>query len=191
VREILLAGLLLGVAGCGNQRPLLFHAGVGQRSSLNEIKALYEAQSPKAKVHFSYKGSGYFLADITRSREGDLYLPGEEFYLLQAAARGFIKDYDPKTDVAAQFATVILTPRDNPANVRKVSDFARPGLRVGIDESHSLRGRESDLLKPRLRCRAGEGGQGRLLPGRRIDRGRHALAGPGREGREGRDDTRH
>jgi len=59
-------------------------------------------------------------------------LPGEEFYLLQAVERGFIADYDPRRDIAAHFVTVIITPRGNPKNIRKVEDFARPGVRVGL-----------------------------------------------------------
>ncbi len=113
-------------------RDLLFHAGVGQRSSLNEIKYRWETRYPGKKVNFSYKGSGYFIADISRSRQGDLFMPGEEFYLLQAQERGFIESYDPETDIAAYFVTVIITPRGNPKNIRKIEDFARPGVRVGL-----------------------------------------------------------
>jgi molybdate transport system substrate-binding protein len=84
------------------------------------------------EVNFSFKGSGYFIADLARSGEGDLYLPGEEFYLLQAVERGFVTDYQPGRDVVASFVTVILTPRGNPKQVRRVADFARPGVRVGL-----------------------------------------------------------
>jgi molybdate transport system substrate-binding protein len=99
---------------------------------LNEIRDLFQARCPEVRVDFAYKGSGYFIADIARSQEGDLYMPGEEFYLLQAVERGFITDYDPKRDVAAYFVTCIITPRGNPENVRTIQDFARPGLRVGL-----------------------------------------------------------
>lgn len=84
------------------------------------------------QVNFSFKGSGYFLPDLSRSREGDLYMPGEEFYLLQAVERGFVKDYDPARDIAAYFVTVILTPRDNPKHIKGIEDFAKPGFRVGL-----------------------------------------------------------
>ena len=133
-RVVAAAGLaLVACLGCGKERKvLLFHAGVGQRSSLNEIKELFCQRHPEVEVNFAYKGSGYFIADITRSHEGDLYLPGEEFYMLQAVERGFIADYDPRRDIAAYFITVIITPRGNPKNIRKVEDFARPGVRVGL-----------------------------------------------------------
>jgi len=120
------------LGGCTEKESLFFHAGVGQRSSLNEIKDLFQKRHPKVQVNFSYKGSGYFIADITRSKEGDLFMPGEEFYLLQAAERGFIEDYDPGRDVAAHFITVILTPRGNPKQIKRVEDFARPGIKVGL-----------------------------------------------------------
>jgi len=120
------------VCGAGQTEPLLFHAGVGQRSSIDEIRDLFLSRNPGTEVNFSYKGSGYFIADITRSREGDLYMPGEEFYLLQAVERGFITDYDPQRDIAAYFVTVIITPKGNPKNIQRIEDFAKPGVRVGL-----------------------------------------------------------
>ena len=121
----------------GGEKNILFHAGLGQRSSLNDIKKLFEKRNPDIKVNFSYKGSGYFIADITRSKQGDLFMPGEEFYLLQAVERGFLTDYDPKTDIPAYFVTVIVTPRGNPKNIRCIEDFARPGVRVGLGNPRS------------------------------------------------------
>jgi molybdate transport system substrate-binding protein len=130
---LVLAVLLAG--GCQDQtRTLLFHAGAGQRSSLDEIVAIFEERNPQVEVELAYKGSGYFLADVEASREGDLYMPGEEFYLRQAAERGFIRDYHPGKDLAAYFVTVILTPAGNPKGIRKVADFAKPGVRVGLGD---------------------------------------------------------
>jgi molybdate transport system substrate-binding protein len=114
---------------------LLFHAGTGQRSSLDEVAEVFEQRHPDLRVDFSYKGSGYFLADLTLSKEGDLYMPGEEFYLLQAKDRGFVADYNPETDIPAYFITVIITPKGNPKNIRSISDFANPGVRVGLGDS--------------------------------------------------------
>ena len=126
-------GILALPAGCKpKQAVLLFHAGAGQRSSLDEIASVFAARNPGVRVDFSYKGSGYFLSDLTASRKGDLYMPGEEYYLKQAVERGFITDYIPSRDVAAHFITVIITPRGNPKGVESIADFARPGIRVGL-----------------------------------------------------------
>lgn len=116
---------------------MLFHAGAGQRSSLDEIRRLYLERHPEARIDFSYKGSGYFLADLQRSREGDLYLPGEEFYLLQAQERGLVASYDPEKDIAAYFVTVMLTRRGNPQGIRTLEDLARPGIRLGLGNPRS------------------------------------------------------
>ena len=123
------------VGGCarGKER-LLFHAGAGQRSSLNEVAELFKERHPGVRVDYAYKGSGYFLADVTASREGDLYMPGEEFYLKQAVDRGYITDYDPKSDIVAYFVTVIITTKGNPKDVRSVKDFVKRGLRVGLGD---------------------------------------------------------
>jgi molybdate transport system substrate-binding protein len=121
----------------GGEKSILFHAGLGQRSSLNDIKKVFEKRNPDIKVNFSYKGSGYFIADITRSKQGDLFMPGEEFYLLQAVERGFLTDYNPKTDIPAYFVTVIVTPRGNPKNIKSIEDFAKPGVRVGLGNPKS------------------------------------------------------
>lgn len=131
-----LALMLAGPAWAG-ETELLFHAGVGQRSSLNEIKQVWESRHPDQRVNFSYKGSGYFIADLTRSRQGDLFMPGEEFYLLQAKERGFVDDYNPATDIPAYFVTVIITPAGNPKNITGIKDFARPGVRVGLGNPRS------------------------------------------------------
>jgi molybdate transport system substrate-binding protein len=135
VAAVLIMALSGAISGCRKPPPrLLFHAGAGQRSCIDEITGIFTARHPGVKVDCSYKGSGYFLADIATSRTGDLYMPGEELYLIQAAEKGYIEDYHPETDVPAYFITVMITPRGNPKKIRSVEDFARPGVRVGLGD---------------------------------------------------------
>jgi molybdate transport system substrate-binding protein len=134
---LVLASFFLVTQAYGKEKRILFHAGLGQRGALNEIKGVFEKENPDIKVNFSYKGSGYFIADITRSKQGDLFMPGEEFYLMQAVERGFLTDYNPATDIPAYFITVIITPKGNPKNIKKIEDFARPGVRVGLGNPRS------------------------------------------------------
>ena len=134
---MVVSSIFLVTQAYGGEKSILFHAGLGQRSSLNDIKKVFEKRNPDIKVNFSYKGSGYFIADITRSKQGDLFMPGEEFYLMQAVERGFLTDYDPKTDIPAYFVTVIITPKGNPKNIKTIEDFARPGVRVGLGNPRS------------------------------------------------------
>ena len=127
--------MLLSVAAFAlaeEKTEMLFHAGVGQRSSLMDIEKILAKRYPDLELNFSFKGSGYFIADIERSKEGDLYMPGEEFYLLQALERGYADPYDPVKDSPAYFMTVIITPKGNPAKITKIADFARPGVKVSL-----------------------------------------------------------
>jgi len=126
--------LVLGLAsGCKGDPPaLLFHAGAELRSSLDEVATAFAARTPGVRVDFSYKGSGFFIADLTASQTGDLFMPGEEYYLLQAGEKGFVAEYDPKTDIPAHFITVIITPKGNPKGIKTIQDFSRPGVRVGL-----------------------------------------------------------
>lgn len=64
-------------------------------------------------------------------------MPGEEFYLMQAVERGFVTDYNPKTDIPAYFVTVIITPKGNPKNIKSIDDFAKPGVKVGLGNPKS------------------------------------------------------
>jgi molybdate transport system substrate-binding protein len=131
-------GLLLVCVSCGKEvKSMLFHAGVGQRSSLDEIGELFQKRNPGVRVDFAYKGSGYLLSDITISKQGDLYMPGEESYMVQAVDRGLVSDYNPKTDIPAYFVTVIITPKGNPKNIHSLSDFAAPGVRVGVGDAQA------------------------------------------------------
>ena len=134
---LVVSSIFLVTQAYGGEKSILFHAGLGQRGALNEIKTIFEKKNPDIKVNFSYKGSGYFIADISRSKQGDLYMPGEEFYLMQAVERGFLTDYNPKTDIPAYFVTVIITPKGNPKNITRIEDFAKPGVRVGLGNPKS------------------------------------------------------
>ncbi|MBN2040621.1 MAG: molybdate ABC transporter substrate-binding protein [Spirochaetes bacterium] len=135
--SLIFSSLFLITHAFAGEKRLLFHAGLGQRGALNEVKDVFEKKYPDIKVNFSYKGSGYFIADITRSKQGDLFMPGEEFYLLQAVERGFLTDYNSETDIPAYFVTVIITPKGNPKNIRTIKDFAKPGVRVGLGNPRS------------------------------------------------------
>jgi molybdate transport system substrate-binding protein len=131
---------MLSVFACchkSNKASLLIHAGAGQRYALDEIAEVFQRKNPDIAIDFSYKGSGYFLADLTASREGDIYMPGEEFYVLQAVEKGFISNYNPETEACAWFITVIITPAGNPANITSLEDFARSGVRVGLGDPRS------------------------------------------------------
>jgi len=82
------------------------------------------------RLDVGYAGSGCLLSQLTFSRRGDLYMPGEEFYLDQAKQRGYITE----STKVGYFEPVLLVRKGNPKGIKALADLARPGVRVGLGE---------------------------------------------------------
>jgi molybdate transport system substrate-binding protein len=116
-----------------SQVRLLVHAGAGIQPPLDELAKLFTSKSG-VRVDYSYKGSGCLLPDIVLSRRGDLYIPGELFYMQQAVERGMIKSYRP----VAEMSTVIIAQGGNPKRIAGLKDLAKPGMRVGLGDAEAI-----------------------------------------------------
>ncbi|MEX2579869.1 MAG: molybdate ABC transporter substrate-binding protein [Verrucomicrobiales bacterium] len=109
---------------------LLIFSGAGLREPMEAARAAYE-QETGVKVKTLYAGSACLLAQLAithRSRPSDLYLPGEQYYMDQAAERGFVQE----EEAICYFVPVIMVAEGNPKNIRTLQDLARPGVRVGM-----------------------------------------------------------
>lgn len=113
--------------------PLFVHGGAGLRPALDEIASVFTAETG-IPVEYSYKGSGCLLTDIAMSQKGDLYVPGEDFYMEQARRRGFVE-----TDaLAAAMSLVLVVQTGNPLGIKELKDLGRPGLRVGLGDCEAV-----------------------------------------------------
>ncbi len=108
---------------------LTVHAGAGIRPPLDELGKVFEKKTG-TRVEYNYKGSGCLLADICFSKRGDVYIPGELYYVKQAEERGFLA----KSRVVAQMSTVVILQKGNPKKIKSLKDLTRPGLRVGLGD---------------------------------------------------------
>jgi len=131
------------------QLKLLAHAGAGIQPPLDELGALFTKKAG-IQVEYSYKGSGCLLPDISVSQKGDLYIPGELFYMQQALDRGLIGRHHS----VAQMSTVIISQRGNPKKIKEVRDLGRPGLRIGLGDAKAIAiGRAARTVLDRAKCR--------------------------------------
>ena len=128
-----LATGLLVFARAAEATTLTVHAGAGIRPPLDELGEMFQRQTG-IRVDYSYKGSGCLLADICFSQTGDVYIPGELFYVQQARSRGFIG----QERVVAEMSTVIIAQRGNPRNIQSLRDLSRSGLRVGLGDPQAV-----------------------------------------------------
>jgi molybdate transport system substrate-binding protein len=109
---------------------LLVHAGAGIRPALDEAAAAFQKRTG-VKIEYNYKGSACLLPDVLMSGKGDVYIPGEEYYVKQAVERKLVK---PDYKVVATMTTVIIAQPGNPKHIRTLADLAKPGLRLGLGD---------------------------------------------------------
>jgi molybdate transport system substrate-binding protein len=83
------------------------------------------------KIVIDYAGSEVLLAKIKLTRRGDLYMPGDKYYVDQAGQEGMILSQQP----ACYFVPTILVQKGNPKNVRALQDLLRPGVKVGLGDA--------------------------------------------------------
>jgi molybdate transport system substrate-binding protein len=116
------------MASCSRETKSLYvHAGAGIAPPLDEIGEIFRERFG-IRVEYNYGGSGHLLTNITVSQKGDLYMPGELWYMEQAIERGFIEEYR----IIAHFVTVMIVQEGNPKGLESLSDMTRPELIVGI-----------------------------------------------------------
>lgn len=110
-------------------KPLFMYCGAAIRKPVAEISKIF-AEETGIKIEPTFTGSGCLLAQIEIADKGDLFMPGEDWFMAQAVARGRIADWRK----VAYFVPVIMVQRGNPHHITGLRDLLRPGLRVGIGE---------------------------------------------------------
>ncbi len=120
------------VAEGGDGVELLWFCGAGIRKPADECIKVFKEKTG-ITIRPTYTGSGCLLAQITMGQTGDLYMPGEDYYMKQADERGFISEYKN----VSYFVPVIMVQKGNPKKINGLEDLFQPGLRVGIGEGKS------------------------------------------------------
>jgi molybdate transport system substrate-binding protein len=113
-----------------NRINLYMYCGAGIRPMMDPAVDAFKQIKPNVRIDVGYAGSGCLLSQLAFSRRGDLYLPGEEFYINQAKERGFLEGGTP----VGAFELVLLVQKGNPKGIKAVSDLAQAGLKVGVGE---------------------------------------------------------
>ncbi|MCS7187696.1 MAG: molybdate ABC transporter substrate-binding protein [Armatimonadetes bacterium] len=109
--------------------PLFIYAGAAFRPPLEAMGREFEREYG-VPVKFNFTGSNCLLAQIILSQQGDLFLPGEEFYVRQAQKRGYVL----KSEIIGYFVPVILVRKGNPKGIKSLKDLAKSGIKVGLGD---------------------------------------------------------
>lgn len=151
VRRCLLLGwiLILSAAGCEKRggagsgpAELLLYAGAGLRPPIEELVQQFE-KDKGFRIVTDYAGSEMLLSKIKLSRRGDLFLPGESYYLDQADRESLIAD----RRTVCYFVPVILVQKGNPHGIKGLLDLLQPDLKLGLGDAGACAvGRVSSML---------------------------------------------
>lgn len=113
-------------------KQLLIYCGAGLRPPVAE---LIEAFSRERGIEIAadYAGSEVMLSRIRLRQRGDLYLPGDRYYVAQAEREGLILEHKQ----ICQFVPVILVQKGNPKRINGLHDLLRPGVRLGLGDARA------------------------------------------------------
>lgn len=107
---------------------LTMSCGAGLRPYMDPAIAAFRKTRPDVKIDVNYAGSGCLLSQLTFAKRGDLYIPGEEFYMAQAREKGYVSE----DRVIGYLEPVLLVAAGNPKGIQGIEDMARRELRVGL-----------------------------------------------------------
>ncbi len=121
---------------------LLFYCGAGLRPVADELVEIFTERTG-IRIRTDYNASNLLLGRIQISKEGDLFMPGDRYYVDEAKKGDLIYD----SGKAAAFVPVIMVEVGNPKNIKGLRDLVRPGLKLGLaDERTAAVGRIAWLI---------------------------------------------
>ncbi len=130
---VLAIGLMVG--SCAEEKTLTAFCGSASKPAMEEAAKVFE-QRTGIKVYLNFGGSGAMLSQMKMSRRGDLYIPGSPDYMVMAERDGVI---DPETvKIISYLVPAILVPQGTPKNIQRLSDLAKPGIKVGIGNPEAV-----------------------------------------------------
>jgi len=141
-RVVCVAIVLALLCGCHSKPALTLYCGAGIRTPVAQAVEEF-SRLQGVRVECAYAGSEVLLSQLKLSGRGDLYMPGDGYYVAQAEQAGLVASTRP----VCCFVPVILVSKGNPKNIRTLADLARPGLTLGLGEAEACAvGRQSSEI---------------------------------------------
>ncbi len=140
----MLAVFALLPAGCGGEngadsltllcggaiRPPIAGADIGDEPGVIQR---FQDQHPGVSIETNYGASNLLLGQLKLTGTGDLFFPGDDFYIEEAKAEGLVHE----TRTVARFVPVIMVAAGNPMAIEDVADLADPDVRLAVAEQRA------------------------------------------------------
>jgi accessory colonization factor AcfC len=99
--------------------------------------------APVAEEATGETGGDDFLLEISDAGIHDLAIAGAEYLLDDGEVRGIVQRGRRRT--IAYRTSAIIVPAGNPANIRRIEDLGRPGVRIAVSVLDCLKGLWEDI----------------------------------------------
>lgn len=130
---ILIVVMSVLLCGCkAEKEELLLYCGAGIRPPTDELVKTFERECG-VKVAVDYAGSEVLLSKTKLTGRGDFYMPGDKYYVDQAAREGMILSQRS----VCYWIPTILVQKGNPKNICSLKDFLRPGIKLGLGDPNA------------------------------------------------------
>ncbi|MBN2137661.1 MAG: substrate-binding domain-containing protein [Sedimentisphaerales bacterium] len=135
------AAVTLLLAGCDSKdtprtepepAELLLYCGAGISPPVDEIIDAF-FQECAIKVVPDYAGSEVLLSKIKLAERGDLYMPGDSYYVDRAEKAGIIL----ARSTVSYWVPTILVQKGNPKKIAGLKDLLKPGIKVGLGDPNA------------------------------------------------------
>lgn len=110
---------------------LTIFAAASLTAAFNQMKANLEKANPNLKITFNYGGSNTLVTQLTQGANADVFASADNVQMGNAVKDGIISG-NPVT--FAHNKLVVILPKNNPANVQKLQDLAKSGLKFDTAE---------------------------------------------------------
>jgi molybdate transport system substrate-binding protein len=87
----------------------------------------FEEQNPGVKVKQSFESSSTLLAQIQQGAPADVFASAAEEEMKTAVKEGLVKG---EPEVFVKNREIVMVPKDNPANIRRFRDVAKPDVKL-------------------------------------------------------------
>lgn len=109
------------------QGTLTVYAAASLTEAYGEIGKAFERAHPGVTVRFNFAGSQVLATQIEQGARADVFASADQRWMQYLEQKDLLAD-SPR--VFARNQLVVLLPKSNPGQVKKLQDLARPGVRL-------------------------------------------------------------
>jgi len=115
-------------AQASQRKILTVFAAASLTQAMADIKKAYQADNPGVEITFNFAGSQQLVQQLAQGAQADVFASANQAQMQAAVTAGRVEAGAAK--VFARNRLVVIYPKDNPANLARLQDLARPGLKL-------------------------------------------------------------